>query len=311
MRRARPAELVLGSVQLGLAYGAANRTGKPSRGAACRLVSRAVDAGITKFDTARAYGDAEERLGEALRTRKAVRTITKLSPLTELAPDASRHDARAAVDASIDASLYALRKSHIDCLLLHRAEHMTAFDGAIWERLIERLEDGTVLALGVSVQSVKEAVAALDCPDVRHMQLPFNLLDWRWAEAGVIDRIRSRSHITIHARSVFLQGVLAADDPGIWPSIEGVDAYAMAELLADIATEYNRESVADLCLAYARGQDWIDGVVVGMETESQLDENLRLFVRAPLSLQDCAAIAHRIPRLSERLLNPAQWRQTN
>lgn len=311
MRRARPAELVLGSVQLGLAYGAANRTGKPSRGAACRLVTRAVDAGITKFDTARAYGDAEERLGEALRTRKAVRTITKLSPLTELAPDASRHDVRAAVDASIDASLYALRKPHIDCLLLHRAEHMTAFDGVIWERLVERLEDGTVLALGVSVQSVKEAVAALECPDVRHMQLPFNLLDWRWAEAGVIDRIRSRSHITIHARSVFLQGVLAADDPGIWPSIEGVDAYAMAELLADIATEYNRESVADLCLAYARGQDWIDGVVVGMETESQLDENLRLFVRAPLSLQDCTAIAHRIPRLSEQLLNPAQWRQTN
>ena len=66
MRKARPAELVLGSVQLGLAYGAANRTGKPSRGQACRLVSRAVDAGITKFDTARAYGDAEERLGEAL-----------------------------------------------------------------------------------------------------------------------------------------------------------------------------------------------------------------------------------------------------
>ena len=311
MRKARPAELVLGSVQLGLAYGAANRTGKPSRGAACRLVSRAVDAGVTKFDTARAYGDAEERLGEALRTRKAVRTITKLSPLAELQPDASRRDVRAAVDASIDASLYALRKPHIDCLLLHRAEHMTAFGGAVWERLVERLEDGTVLALGVSVQSVKEAITALDCPDVRHMQLPFNILDWRWAEAGVIDRIRMRSHVTIHARSVFLQGVLAADDPHIWPTVEGVDPDLMTELLADIAAEYDRESVADLCLAFARGQDWIDGVVVGMETETQLDENLRLFVRAPLSRDDCAAIGRRIPRLPERLLDPAQWRQTN
>ena len=52
----------------------------------------------------------------------------------------------------------------------------------------------------------------------------------------------------------------------------------MTELLADIATEYDRDGVADLCLAYARGQDWIDGVVVGMETEDQLDANLRLFV---------------------------------
>ncbi|HTW33002.1 MAG TPA: aldo/keto reductase [Rhizomicrobium sp.] len=311
MHKARPAELVLGSVQLGLAYGAANRTGKPSRGQACRLVSRAVDAGVTKFDTARAYGDAEERLGEALRARKAVRTITKLSPLTELAPDASRRDVRAAVDASIDASLYALRKPHIDCLLLHRAEHMTAFDGAVWERLVERLEDGTVLALGVSAQSAKDAIAALDCPDVRHVQIPFNLLDWRWDEAGVIERIRQRSHVTIHARSVFLQGVLAADDPKIWPVIEGVDADALTELLADIAAEYDRDGVADLCLAYVRGQDWIDGVVVGMETERQLDENLRLFVRAPLSPQDCAAIRDRIPRLPERFLNPALWHRTN
>ena len=61
---------------------------------------------------------------------------------------------------------------------------MTAFDGAVWERLLERLEDGTVLSLGVSVQSPEEASAALACPDVRHLQLPFNLLDWRWAEAA-------------------------------------------------------------------------------------------------------------------------------
>lgn len=311
MRKARPAELVLGSVQLGLPYGAANRTGKPSRDAACRLVARAADAGVTNFDTARAYGDAEDRLGEALKARKSVRTITKLSPLSELGAGAARAEVRAAVDASIDASLEALIKPHIDCLLLHRAEHMTAFHGAIWERLIERLEDGTVLALGVSVQSPKEAMAALDCTDVCHVQLPFNLLDWRWREAGVIDRIRARSHVTIHARSVFLQGVLAAEDPRIWPPVDGVDAEAMTALLARVAGDFGRYSVADLCLAYVRGQDWIDGVVVGMETESQLDENLRLFVRPPLAPQDCAAIELRIPRLPERLLDPAQWPRTN
>jgi aryl-alcohol dehydrogenase-like predicted oxidoreductase len=309
MRRMRPAELVLGSVQLGLTYGAANRTGKPSRSAACRLVSRAADAGIVNFDTARAYGDAEERLGEALRTRKTVRAITKLSPLSELPVDASRRDVRAAVDASIDSSLYALRRQQIDCLLLHRANHMTAFDGAIWERLIERLEDGTLVTLGVSVQSPDEALAALARPDVCHIQLPFNLLDWRWESAGVVERIRTRSHVTIHARSVFLQGVLAADEPAVWPIIAGVDVAAMMALLDGLAREYGRENVADLCLAYARGQDWIDGVVVGMETESQLDENLRLFVRPPLSRVDCDAIAQRIPAVPARLLDPAQWPQ--
>src|SRR5580704_4982878 len=203
MGKPRPAELVLGSVQLGLAYGAANRTGKPSRKTALSLVRRAADAGITKFDTARAYGDSEERIGEALGSRKAVHTITKLSPLSELAPDASRDDVRAAVDASIAGSLAALRRGRIDCLLLHRAAHMTAYDGAIWQRLIEMLEDGTVLSLGVSVQAPQEALTALACADVRHIQLPFNLLDWRWREAGLLDDIAERPHVTIHARSIF------------------------------------------------------------------------------------------------------------
>jgi aryl-alcohol dehydrogenase-like predicted oxidoreductase len=304
---ANPAELVLGSVQLGLAYGAANRTGKPSRKTALRLVRRAADRGITKFDTARAYGDSEERLGEALAARKAVRTITKLSPLGELAPDAAREDVYAAVDASIENSLTALRRDRIDCLLLHRAEHMSAFGGAVWERLIEKLEDGTVLALGVSVQSPREAFDALSRSGVSHIQLPFNLLDWRWREAGVIDDILERPHVTIHARSIFLQGILASDDAAVWPAVEGVDAPSLLSELSILADEFGRESVADLCLAYARGQDWIDGVVVGMETEEQLDDNLRLFVRPPLSAEDCAEIERRIPRAPAQLLNPAQW----
>ena len=125
MRGQRPAELVVGSVQLGLPYGIANRTGKPARATALRLVKRAADAGVAVFDTARAYGDAEDRLGEALEGR-SVRTITKLSPLSELPPDASSEAARAAVESSIEHSLAALRRSRLDCVLLHRASHLTA-----------------------------------------------------------------------------------------------------------------------------------------------------------------------------------------
>ena len=303
----KPAELVLGGVQLGLAYGAANRTGKPSRRIALRLVHRAINAGVTSIDTARAYGDSEERLGQALEARNSIRTITKLSPLTDLPPDASREEVRAVVDSSIAGSLEALKRERIDCLLLHRAAHMTAHGGAIWNRLIERMEDGTLLSLGVSVQSPHDAIEALACADVRHIQLPFNLLDWRWRESGVIARIQARSHVTVHARSVFLQGLLATDAPSAWPQIAGVDSEILIELIAELAREFGRTSAADLCLAYGRGQSWIDGVVVGMETEEQLEDNLQLFVRPPLSASQCAEIDLRVPRMPEVLLDPARW----
>jgi aryl-alcohol dehydrogenase-like predicted oxidoreductase len=303
----KQAELVLGAVQLGLEYGAANRTGMPSRTEALRLVQRAADAGVTNFDTARAYGDSEHRLGEALRSRKAVRTITKLSPLSDLDANATRDEVRDAVDGSIAESLYALRRDQIDCLLLHRADHMTAFCGAVWQRLLERVQDGTVLSLGVSVQSPREVIVALASGDVQHVQLPFNLLDWRWRGAGVIERLAERPAVTVHARSVFLQGLLATDDPTIWPAIAGVNPSEVLTGLNALVEDFKRESLADLCLAYARGQEWIGGIVVGMETEAQLDANLRLCTRPPLSSQDCDEIERRIPAVPEQLLNPAQW----
>jgi spore coat polysaccharide biosynthesis protein SpsF len=306
MRNARPAELVLGSVQLGLPYGATNKTGQPSHDHALSLVRRAANAGIA-LDTARCYGDSEERIGEALTARKPCRTITKLSPLSELQPDSDRRTVREAVDRSISESLNALRRERLDCLLLQRAEHMAAHGGAVWERLIERLEDGTLLALGVSVQSPLEALRVLESRDVQHLQLPFNLLDWRWRAHGVIERIVARPHLTVHARSVFLQGILACDDASVWPKIPGIDAAYVLELLGEEALRFERSGIADLCVAFVRGQSWIDGLVIGMETEAQFDANMRLFLKAPLAEHACLQLEQRLPRLPERLLDPARW----
>ncbi|HTO40875.1 MAG TPA: aldo/keto reductase [Rhizomicrobium sp.] len=307
MPNQRAAELVLGSVQLGLAYGAANSTGKPSRAAALALVRHAVEQGVNTFDTARAYGDSEDRLGEALATTRPVRTITKLSPLTDLPDSPSRHAVTAAVDASIAQSRAALQRATLDCVLLHRAAHMTAFDGAVWARLLDLRRDGAIKSLGVSLQSPEEALAVLASPDVAHIQLAFNLLDWRWRDGGAIEAIRARRDVTVHARSIFLQGLLASDDPKIWPRIAGVDPAALIAHIAQRARDLGRESAADLCLAYVRGQDWIDGTVIGMETRSQLDANLRLAIKPPLSADICTLIEQMIPRVPARLLDPAQW----
>jgi aryl-alcohol dehydrogenase-like predicted oxidoreductase len=304
----RRAELVMGSAQLGLDYGAANRTGKPAHEAALQLVRRGADRGIVTFDTARAYGDAEERLGEALYGRKNARAVTKLAPLGDLPSGAPAEAVRAAVDASIEQSRAALRRTTLDCVLLHRAQHLTAYEGAVWARLKEHLTSGRIAALGVSVQSPAEAHEALRDRAVTHIQLPFNLFDWRWRETGVIAALRSRPEVTVHARSVFLQGVLIADDPRVWQRVFGADALRLIGWINETARAFGRDGAGDLALAYARGQDWIDGVVVGQETEHQLDENLRLCTRPPLAREDCAIVEARAPRVPETVLDPAQWK---
>lgn len=299
--------LVLGTVQIGAPYGAANRTGLPSTERAIRLLRRARLAGIAAFDTARAYGAAEARIGAAFDGADQPDTITKLDPLNALPEDASEAEAECAVEESVNASLVNLKRARLDTLLLHRAQHLSSHGGAVWRRLVRLQKAGVIGRLGVSVQTPEEAFEALSLRAVTHIQLPFNLIDQRWREAGVPAAMRSRADVTVHARSIYLQGILAGDDSMLWPRVHGVDAEGTLYMLDTLAQLYGRVSIADLCLAYVRGQDWIDGLVIGMETEEQLDRNLALFGGEAMTADEIADIEPRLPRFPAALLNPALW----
>jgi Predicted oxidoreductases (related to aryl-alcohol dehydrogenases) len=298
------AEFVLGCVQIGLAYGIANRAGKPTRAQGLELLGRARAAGIRIFDTASAYGDAEERLGEAFGA-DPVTIVTKLSPLSELTAGDPPERAVAAAEASVARSCEALRRNRLDCLLLHRASHRTGFGGAIWQRLLAYQQAGIVRRLGVSVQSAAEAEAAMDDLGVGHIQLPFNLLDRRWDQ--ILSGLAARPGMTVHVRSIFLQGLLAAGDPAIWPAVPGVDAAAVVAAINGLVRDLGRESPADLCLAYVRGHAVIAGAVIGLETIAQLEANLHLFAKPALTPSEIAAVRAALPPMPEQLLNPALW----
>jgi len=58
--------LVLGTAQIGLPYGIANKTGQPDPAVAVAIINEAWGQGIREFDTAQGYGVSEEILGKAL-----------------------------------------------------------------------------------------------------------------------------------------------------------------------------------------------------------------------------------------------------
>ena len=303
---AKQAQLVLGTAQIGMPYGIANKTGFPTEAKAVALIREAIDAGITTIDTARAYGLAEARIGQALRGGHNVTVVTKLDPLDRIAADAPAEIAIAAAEVSLARSRAALQVDRLGVVLLHRANHRTAWGGTVWLHLSEMQAQGRIGALGVSAQSPAELLDALTDPQVQHVQLPFNLLDWRWAEAGAIDALRAQPNINVHIRSAFLQGLLA-NDIEQWSAVHGVSSLAINQRLDRLAAETSRQNRADLCIAFVRSQDWIDGVVIGMEHSDQLRNNLELFSRPPLSGDECERIYSAVPRLPEALLNPVLW----
>lgn len=306
------AELVLGTVQLGLPYGAANRSGQPTAADAQALLADAARAGVGWLDTARAYGTAEARIGSAMRLPacRGFKVVTKIFPLDGIAAD----DAAAAVTAakaSLDASFSALGLDYLDVVLVHRAAHRTAWGGAVWGFLLDQCAKGSIGRLGVSAQTPAEVLELVADGSIRHLQLPINVVDWRWYEAAAA--LALRPDITVHGRSVYLQGLLVCGDRKLWPRIDGVQPASVLSALGELAAEMHCDGIDDLCVRYVQGLSWVHGLVLGMETRAQLERNLELMARDPLRPEQLEEVRRRMPRLPENLLNPALWpfRRTN
>lgn len=306
--------LVLGTVQFGLTYGIANTNGRPDQEQVNAFVHTAIANGVEYFDTARAYGDSEQALGSAMTGGwdSRVTIITKLSPLDDCPNDASSSVVKAYVEQSIYKSCHALRVKSLGVLMLHRAAHLTAWQGAVWEAVCSLNHQNVVARLGVSVQSPEEALLALDFETIEFIQLPFNILDYRWdAVIEKIALVREHRPLVIHARSALLQGLLASSKIDLWLQAHCLNAVEVIDWLRTKADEYTSGDVVELSLRYVYSQRWIDGVVIGVETKAQLVDNLIKVGCDNLTDEVMRMIVRGRPCVSPRTLNPAKWKQTN
>lgn len=301
--------LVLGTAQLGGAYGIANASGAPSEDEAVELVRAAIRHGVTHVDTARAYGASERRIGAALSGGRGAdaHIVTKLAPLDAVGDDATRRFLTSLVDASVFRSCRELRRSTLPTLLVHRASDRIRWNGAVWKRLLSLRDQGVIDRLGVSAATPEEAIAALEDPEVRLVQIPFNILDGRWKEAGVDEAAMKRLDVIVHGRSPLLQGLLASANPDLWPRVPGVDPRSILNKLNTLARELQRESLLDLAFAYARSHPWIHGVVAGFEKIKQLMEAVRLFTRPELESDEIEYVESQRELCPPSLLDPSRW----
>jgi spore coat polysaccharide biosynthesis protein SpsF (cytidylyltransferase family)/aryl-alcohol dehydrogenase-like predicted oxidoreductase len=304
--------LVYGTAQLGGKYGIANTTGLLDEKKCTELIKMAISNGITHLDTARAYGNSEAMIGLALKNgwRGRATIITKLSPLQDCPQNASKSIINAFVDASIFQSCTNLNSSNIDILMLHRASHLSEWNGAVWQRLLEHMDAGVIGKLGISVQSPQELIVSLDMPEISYIQLPFNLLDWRWDSVipEMLAKKASRD-LTVHVRSALLQGLLPSQDEKLWHVANVDDSAHIIRWLQRQVELCQREGVADVCLSYVNSMVWVDGIAIGMETMSQLIDNISVMSLPVLTSEQILNIQKTRPQLSEATLNPALWRK--
>ena len=255
-------KLALGTAQFGSAYGLANLGGKIPLDEAQRILTFARRVGIDVLDTAAGYGDCEAVLGK-IKT-PGWKLITKIPPL-----DDSVVNVESWVITQVNASMQRLGTNNLYGVLLHRPEDILNDRGSQYLRGLKQLRDsGRVTHIGYSIYSpalLGELTSRL-WPDI--LQTPFNVFDQRIRNSGWLDKLTSNGTI-VHARSVFLQGLLLMHESDI-PAYFDNWKPMLFKWLKAVAGEgvYPLE----IALNFALQEKRLDRVVVGVDSLVQLEQ---------------------------------------
>lgn len=136
---------------------------------AVKILRRAHEGGITYFDSANAYTDSEEKLGEALKVfpRESWVISTK-----------SGGRDRATVLKHIDLSLQRLKTDYIDLFQFHFVREMPDFDDpeGIYAGALEAKAAGKIRHIGVTTHDITLAPELVKTGKFETMQFPFSYI---------------------------------------------------------------------------------------------------------------------------------------
>jgi aryl-alcohol dehydrogenase-like predicted oxidoreductase len=285
-------KLALGTVQFGLPYGISNQVGQVSFNAVNEILSHASLAGMDTIDTAIAYGESEAVLGQV--GVDNWRVVSKLPAFP-----AAEENVADWVQNTIDASILRLKLSKLYGVLLHCPSQLRSPSGnLLYQALLNLKKQGKVDKIGISVYEPAELDLLLSTYDFDIIQIPFNVLDQRFATSGWLNRL-SQQGTEIHARSAFLQGLLL---------MQAKHRPVMFNRWAPLWQKWERllatEKLTPLqaCLGFVMSQPEIDRVIVGVESLKQLQEILNVAIPAKFDHQTLATE-------DPELLNPSNWRK--
>ncbi len=233
--------LVLGTVQLGMAYGV-DAVSQPTIEEAYAILDEAFAAGIRTFDTASAYGSAEEVLGSWLAARGHSDKVEIIS--------------KGSGRADLELSLQRLDLKRLEGYLLHNNM------GSV-EELQDSQRLGLVKHIGASVYSPDEIQSWFE-----YVQIPYNALDRRF------EKLQG----TVFARSPFLQGVLLMDPSALPQHL--VTARPHLEGFIAVARRFNLSQL-QAAILFALHGNTDHRVVFGVKTVEQLREIIAA-ARTPL-----------------------------
>lgn len=182
--------------------------GHVSEADALEALHKSIDLGVNFIDTADVYGDgrSERLISQVLKERsKQVYVATKAG--RRLDPHIAEGYNRQNLTAFIERSLVNLDVEALDLLQLHCPPTEVYYNPEVFEVLDDLTKAGKIKHYGVSVEKVEEAVKAIEYPNVKSVQIIFNIFRTRPAE--LFFQLAQERQAAVLARVPLASGMLS------------------------------------------------------------------------------------------------------
>ncbi len=253
------------------------------------VVDRAIDLGITLFDTADAYGNgtSESFLGETIGKRRHQVVIA-----TKFGWGSPSGASRRTISRTVEASLRRLRTDYIDLYQVHFPDPNTPIEETL-RALDELVRGGKVRAIGCSNFSPTQVSAALDT-SARLGAAPFVTCQDEYSllvreiERDLVPLMRKRGMSLLPYAPLaggFLSGKYVRGKPLpkearlAYSSHHASDVinernWDIADRLRDFALRSNR-SLLDIAFGWLLARPVTASVIAGAMTPEQIEQNVR------------------------------------
>ncbi len=273
-------------------------------------LNRAIDLGINFIDTADVYGDGRsERLIAELRKSRSEEIIVATKAGRRLSPHAAAGYNKKNLTAFVERSLRNLETDCLDLVQLHCPPTEVYYQPETFAALDELVAEGKIRHYGVSVEKVEEALKAIEYPNVKTVQIIFNMfrlrpidLFFREAQArsvGILARVPLASGLLTGKMSA--ETTFAANDHrnynrqgeafDMGETFSGVDYASGLQAVEEIRTLVPEDAtMAQLALRWILMFDAVSCAIPGAKNIQQVEDNVAAADLPPLSTGGMAAV---------------------
>jgi len=267
-----------------------------------QALETAVEHGVNFFDTADVYGDgrSEQLIAQLYRDYDDIHVATKAG--RRLDPHTAEGYNRENLTAFVDRSRKNLDRDALDLVQLHCPPTEAYYRPEVFGVLDDLKAEGKIKHYGVSVETVEEALKAIEYPGVETVQIIFNMFRQRPAElffeeaqkrdVGIIVRVPLASGLLTGKYTA--DATFPEDDHrnfnrngeafDVGETFAGVDLETGVEAVRELeAVKPERLTMAQFALRWILMHDAVSCAIPGAKRPDQAAENTRAADAPPLS----------------------------